>query len=132
MTRHADRRRPHRSDCPIACTLDLVGDKWSLLVIRDMIHGKRTYGEFLESWEGVPTNILADRLKRLEDCGIVVREAYQQRPVRYAYTLSRKGWDLGPVLLAIKAWGKKHLPGTRSLGEASAGRKGPRRAHRQV
>jgi DNA-binding HxlR family transcriptional regulator len=108
-----------RSPCPIAATLDLVGDKWSLLVIRDMLHGKGTYGELLESPEGIPTNILADRLKRMESAGIVVRTAYQHRPVRYTYLLSAKGRDLGRVLLALVGWGKKHLPGTRTLKEST-------------
>ena len=107
--------RTHRSDCAVASTLDLVGDKWSLLVIRDMLHGKRTYGQLLDSPEGVPTNILADRLKRLEQAGIITSSAYQERPVRYAYTLTEKGAALGDVLLAIVRWGKKHIPGTRAL-----------------
>jgi DNA-binding HxlR family transcriptional regulator len=80
-----------RSACAIANTLDVVGDKWSLLVIRDMIHGKRTFGELLDSPEGIPTNILADRLKRLQDAGIIVSSAYQERPIRYSYALSDKG-----------------------------------------
>jgi DNA-binding HxlR family transcriptional regulator len=109
-----------RSSCAIANTLDLVGDKWSLLVIRDMLHGKKTYGELLDSPEGIPTNILADRLKRLEEAGIVVSSAYQERPVRYAYTLSEKGAALGDILLALVRWGKKHIPGTRTLTESAA------------
>lgn len=114
----ANKERPNefqRSPCPVASTLDLVGDKWSLLIIRDMLHGKRTYGELLDSPEGIPTNILADRLKRLEKAGIIVRSAYQERPVRYAYALSKKGKDLGDVLLALVRWGKRHIPGTRTL-----------------
>ena len=107
-----------RSPCPIAGTLDLVGDKWSLLVIRDMLHGKRTYGELLDSPEGIPTNILADRLRRLEDAGIIASTAYQERPVRYAYALTEKGAALGDVLLACVRWGTKHLPGTRTLKRA--------------
>ena len=79
----------------MANTLDIVGDKWSLLIIRDMRHGKRTYGELADSPERIPTNILADRLRRLEDAGIVARSAYQERPPRYAYTLTDKGKDLG-------------------------------------
>ena len=98
-----------------ANTLDLVGDKWSLLVIRDMLHGKKTYGELVASPEGIPTNILADRLKRLEEAGLIVSSAYQERPVRYAYTLSEKGAALGDVLLTLVWWGKKHIPGTRTL-----------------
>jgi DNA-binding HxlR family transcriptional regulator len=110
-----------RSLCPIASTLDLVGDKWSLLIIRDMLHGKRTYGELLDSPERIPTNILADRLKRLEQAGIISRAAYQERPVRHAYALTDKGRDLGEVLLALVRWGKRHIPGTRTLMESASG-----------
>src|SRR5574337_984419 len=99
---------PHRrSPCPIANTLDLVGDKWSLLVVRDLLHGKRTYGELAASPEGIPTNILADRLKRLEPAGTLRRERYQERPARFAYTLTEKGRELGGVLQAIVRWGKR-------------------------
>ena len=110
-TLHAFRRSP----CPVASTLDLVGDKWSLLVIRDLLAGPRTYGELLDSPEGIPTNILADRLKRLEGAGLVLKSAYQERPVRYAYALSDKGAELGDVLIALVRWGKRHVPGTRVL-----------------
>lgn len=109
-----------RSTCAIANTLDLVGDKWSLLVVRDLLHGKRTFGELLDSPEAIPTNILADRLKRLAEAGIVVGTAYQERPVRHAYSLSEKGVALGDVLLALVRWGKKHIPGTQVLRRASA------------
>ena len=127
MSRTA-RARPDfkRSACPIANSLDVVGDKWSLLVIRDLLHGKRTYGELADSPERIPTNILADRLKRLEEAGILARDAYQERPVRYAYRLSSKGEELGDVLLAFVRWGKKHIPGTQTLGEKAkaVGRRG--------
>jgi DNA-binding HxlR family transcriptional regulator len=117
MRRRTTRTPPKRprSSCAVACTLDVVGDKWSLLVIRDLLHGKSTYGEILQSPEGIPTNILADRLKRLEEAGIIASEAYQQRPVRWAYTLTPKGRDLGDVLGALVRWGRKHIPGTRTL-----------------
>src|SRR5262249_3485366 len=107
--------RAWRSICPIARSLDLVGDKWSLLLIRDMRFGKRTYGELLDSPERIPTNILADRLKRLEEAGITLSSAYQDRPVRFAYTLSQKGADLGNVLLALVRWGETNIPGSRAL-----------------
>ena len=110
-----------RSRCPVANTLDLVGDKWSLLIVRDMLHGKRTYGELAGSPEGIPTNILADRLKRLEEAGIVTSALYQDRPARYAYKLTPKGAELGNVLLAIVKWGKRHIPGTSTL--AGSGRR---------
>ena len=106
----------HRSRCAVACTLDLVGDKWSLLVVRDLFRGSRTYGDLQNSFEGIPTNILADRLKKLEKAGIIAKSAYQQRPVRYSYELTDKGRSLGDVLLAIVRWGKKHIPGTQVLG----------------
>ena len=109
-----------RSACAIANSLDIVGDKWSLLVVRDLLHGKRTYGELARSPEGIPTNILADRLKRLEAAGIIVSTPYQQRPVRYAYALTPKGSALGDVLLAFVRWGKQHIPGTVTLSEVAA------------
>lgn len=101
-----------RSACAIASSLDIVGDKWSLLVVRDLLHGKRTYGELSQSPERIPTNILAERLQRLEMAGIVSSTPYQQRPVRYAYALTDKGRALGEVLLAFVHWGKQHIPGT--------------------
>jgi DNA-binding HxlR family transcriptional regulator len=107
-----------RSPCPVANTLDLVGDKWSLLIIRDMLSARSTFGELADSPEGVPTNILADRLRRLEDAGVIVRTAYQDHPVRYAYSLSDKGKELADVLLAFVRWGKKHIPGTMTYEDA--------------
>ncbi len=109
-----------RSACAIANSLDIVGDKWSLLVVRDLLHGKRTYGELASSPERIPTNILADRLKRLESSGIVSSTPYQQRPIRYAYTLTPKGSALGGVLLAFVRWGKQYIPGTVSLKQSPA------------
>ena len=107
-----------RSACAIANSLDIVGDKWTLLVVRDLLFGKRTYGELLKSPERIPTNILAERLKRLESAGIIVGTPYQQHPVRYAYTLTPKGKDLGSVLLAFVRWAKQHIPGTMTLNES--------------
>ena len=109
-----------RSACAVANSLDILGDKWSLLVVRDLLHGKRTYSELTDSPEGIPTNILADRLKRLESAGIVSSTPYQQRPVRYAYTLTPKGVALGDVLLAFVRWGKQHIPGTVVLSQGPA------------
>ena len=107
------RVRPPRSPCPIANTLDILGDKWTLLVVRDLLFlGKRLYGEFMQSGEGIPTNILADRLKRLEETGLVTKEPYQSNPVRHQYRLTRKGAELFPVLREIIRWANKHIPGT--------------------
>lgn len=110
-----------RSTCAVANSLDILGDKWSLLVVRDLLHGKRTYGELARSPEHIPTNILAERLKRLESAGIVASTPYQQRPVRYDYTLTPKGRALGDVLLAFVRWGKQHIPGTVSLNQGPVG-----------
>lgn len=109
-----------RSACAVANSLDIVGDKWSLLVVRDLLHGKRTYGELADSPERIPTNILADRLERLESTGIIVSTPYQERPTRYAYTLTPKGRALGDVLLAFVRWGKEHIPGTVTLNQDAA------------
>lgn len=113
-----------RSPCPIASALDIVGDRWTLLVVRDLMHwGKRLYGEFAASPEGIPSNILADRLKRLQEGGLVEREPYQEHPVRYAYRLTPKGEDLAPVLAALAGWGRRHVSGTRELAAAPAPRR---------
>ncbi len=109
-----------RSACAIANCLDIVGDKWSLLVVRDLLHGKRTYGDISNSPEGIPTNILAERLRRLERAGIIVGTPYHERPRRYAYTLTPKGVALGDVLLAMVRWGKQHIPGTVAMGQGPA------------
>lgn len=102
-----------RSGCPVANVLDRVGDKWTLLVVRDLILGKSRFGEFSESPEAIPTNILADRLKRLEQCGIVTKTPYCRKPLRYQYELTEKGKDLIPVLESMAAWADKHIPGTK-------------------
>ncbi len=102
-----------RSACPIANTLDLIGDKWTLVVIRDILFlGKRLYGELAQSEEKIPTNILAERLKRLENAGILEKVPYQQKPVRYEYRLTARGADLYPILKAIIGWGNKHIEDT--------------------
>ncbi|ROR97984.1 HxlR family transcriptional regulator [Sinobacterium caligoides] len=100
-----------RSSCAISCGLDLLGDKWSLLIIRDMFLGAQTYGELQASSEAIPTNILSSRLKRLQASGLVTRSAYQQRPVRYHYQLTEKGRDLGPLLIELIRWSDKHIAG---------------------
>jgi DNA-binding HxlR family transcriptional regulator len=100
-----------RSHCPINFVLETFGDKWTLLIVRDlMFKGKRSYREFLESGEGIATNILADRLKRLEDHGIVTKSADDGNRSRSIYSLTGKGADLLPVMLEITAWSAKHDP----------------------
>lgn len=102
-----------RSACPVACTLDIVGDRWTMLVIRDLLAGKKRYGEFLASPEHIPTNILADRLKRVEREGLVATAPYSLHPVRVEYHLTAKGRELGWAVEALAVWGLKHIPGTR-------------------
>lgn len=120
----APAKRPRgvtRSPCPIAGALDLVGDKWSLLVVRDMLRGKQTYGDLQASPERIPTNLLANRLERLQRAGLISRSVYQRRPVRYHYTLTDKGRALAEVLKAYVQWGKQFIPGTRTIREIESG-----------
>lgn len=102
-----------RSSCPITNVLDLLGDKWTLLVIRDLVLGKRRYQEFLDSPEEMASNILADRLNKLLGGGLIIRHAYQRNPIRFEYHLTEKGKGLEPILEAILVWGKKQFPGTK-------------------
>ena len=98
-----------RSACPISTTLDILGDKWTLLIIRDlMFKGKRTYGEFLQSEEKIATNILADRLLTLEENGIVEKRAFPGNKVKSLYQLTPKGIDLMPILFEIILWGDEY------------------------
>jgi DNA-binding HxlR family transcriptional regulator len=106
-----------RSACPVACALDLAGDKWTLLVVRDLLRGRHTYGALADSPEGIPTNLLADRLRRMEEAGLIEAVPYQERPVRYAYSLTEKGRDLNEVLRAVGRWGHRHIPGTKGMPE---------------
>ena len=98
-----------RSCCPITNSLDILGDKWTLLVVRDLALGKRRYQEFMASSERIASNILADRLKQLEASRLVTRRAYQQKPARYEYVLTEKGEGLKPVLRALVVWGKAYF-----------------------
>ncbi len=100
-----------RSECPIASSLDLLGDKWTLLVIRDLLDGKTRFSEFERSPEGIPTNILTDRLRRVEAAGMVER-LKNDATGRFDYHPTSMGWALRPVLLALAAWGNEHLEDT--------------------
>jgi DNA-binding HxlR family transcriptional regulator len=105
---------PRRSPCPVACTLDLIGDRWTLLIIRDMMFlDKQRFEEFLESPEGISTNILASRLKLLEELGLVEKQPYSNHSRRMNYQLTDEGKSLRPVLKVMAAWGLKHLEGTK-------------------
>jgi len=94
-----------RSLCPVACSLDIFGDRWTLLVIRDLFFGRTRFKDFVASPEGIPTNILTDRLERLLARGIVEQIPAEDGTKRMAYRLTKKGKALGPVLKAMRDWG---------------------------
>ncbi len=98
-----------RSGCPLNASVEMLGDRWSLLIIRDMmLRGSRSFKEFMESWEGIATNILADRLKRLEEYGIIRTERDPSDGRKLFYFLTEKGIDLAPVLTEMVLWAAKH------------------------
>jgi DNA-binding HxlR family transcriptional regulator len=102
-----------RSDCPISSALDIFGDKWSLLVMRDLLfRNKSHYREFLASEEGVATNILADRLARLQAAGLIEKSDDDPRSGKQAYVATSKGKDLIPLLLEMMLWSAQHEPQT--------------------
>jgi len=101
-----------RSICPIACTLDIIGDKWTLLVIRDLTLGRSHFKQFLESPERIATNILADRLAKLVQSGLVEKYPSTDVPGRDAYRLTEKGVSLRPILKSIVVWGLRNIEGT--------------------
>ncbi len=99
-----------RSDCPISCSLDMWGDKWSLLIIRDlMFENKCTYGDFLKSPEGIATNILASRLQSLEENGIIEKSDHPDSKAKILYRLTKKGIDLLPIFVEIHLWAEKYF-----------------------
>lgn len=102
-------RSKRRSGCPLNASVEMLGDRWSLLIIRDMmVRGFRAYKEFLESDEGIATNILADRLRKLEDHGIIAAEQDPSDGRKLNYLLTAKGLDLAPVLTEMVLWAAAH------------------------
>lgn len=108
MSQPSDTRR---SECPVAGSLDIVGDRWTLLVLRDLLDGKTRFSEFERSPEGIPTNILTDRLRRLEVNGLLERVA-SPTSSRTTYQPTEKGRELRGTLLELAAWGNRHLAET--------------------
>ena len=99
-----------RSDCPISSSLDIWGDKWSLLIVRDLMFAKHcTYGDFLKSDEKIATNILASRLQMLETNGIITKQDHPESKAKVLYQLTPKGVDLLPVMIEINLWADKYL-----------------------
>src|SRR6202790_510667 len=98
-----------RSGCPVSISLEMFGDRWSLLIIRDlMVRGYRTFKEVQKSGEGIATNILADRLHKLETAGIIAAEVEEADGRKVNYRLTKKGIDLAPILLELLVWGARH------------------------
>lgn len=95
--------------CPVARTLDLIGERWTLLILRDLFLAETCrFRDFESSLKGIPPNTLSERLKRLERNGVVVRQRYSEHPPREAYALTAKGRALGPVIRSLYNWGKRH------------------------
>jgi DNA-binding HxlR family transcriptional regulator len=100
-----------RSGCPISYSLDFLGDKWTLLILRDMvIAGKSSYGDFLASEEKIATNVLADKLSRLEENGFITKKVSPEKKNKFLFTLTKKGIDLVPVIMELAIWGSAYNP----------------------
>jgi DNA-binding HxlR family transcriptional regulator len=97
------------NECPVARTLDLIGERWTILLLRDLLlQGPRRFQDFQTSLPGIAPNTLSARLKSLEDHGLVRRQLYNDRPPRLEYVLTDKGKSLGPILKVMRDWGTKH------------------------
>jgi len=100
-----------RSTCPVSTSLDVLGDKWTLLILRDIVFaGKSTYGQFLQSEEKMATNILADRLAVLESQGLLTKTVAADKKSKFTYRLTEKGVDTIPIIVELVLWGAKHCP----------------------
>lgn len=98
-----------RSDCPISCSLEIWGDRWSLLIVRDLMFAKQcTYGDFMKSEEKIATNILATRLQNLEEDGIIIKHEHPESKAKVLYKLTQKGIDLLPLMIEINLWTDKY------------------------
>ena len=107
--------RKYSLNCPVASTLDVIGDRWAILILRDLfLHESRRFQDFQDALPGVSPNTLSARLKTLEEHGLVSRRLYEDRPPRAEYVLTDKGRTLGPVLKALWDWGQTHGRPTRS------------------
>lgn len=109
-----DSASSHRSPCPIAAGLDIFGDRWSLLILRDLFLGPRRFSDFMKSPEGIATNILAARLESMAEAGIIEQQAVEGRK-RPVYALTEKGLRMRPILEAVRDWALAEVPGTQAL-----------------
>jgi len=112
-----ERNTVHRSGCPINLAVEVMGDRWSLVVLRDVMFGDRHYFRELQagSQEGIASNILADRLRRLVDHGLLWRSADRTHRQKIRYSLTEAGVQLVPVMVALGSWGRRHMPASREL-----------------
>lgn len=108
----SDAPETQRSCCPITCALDVLGDRWTLVILRDLLLGRRESFSELASHEGIATNVLSDRLERLERWGIVIKERHPDDGRRRRYRPTERGWALTPILLDLLVWGADHAGGT--------------------
>lgn len=102
--------RPAPRECSVAAALEVIGEKWSLLVVRELFLGSRKFNDIAAN-TGAPRDILTTRLRRLEELGVIERRLYSERPERFIYVLTDKGKDLRPVMMALKHWGDAHVMG---------------------
>ena len=108
---------PYDMRCPVARTLDIIGERWTMLILRDLLlDGPRRFQDFERSLAGISPNTLSARLKRLEEHGIIERRFYEQHPPRAEYVLTGKGRQLGPVLKTLLDWGRKHTAAPTAAG----------------
>jgi len=107
--------------CPVASSLDVVGDRWTLLIVRDLLRGRTRFADFRQSVEGIPPSVLSARLKLLEEQGIVRRRFYSEHPPRAEYVLTAKGHGLGVVVGALASWGEKYAEFDLSLVDGECG-----------
>jgi DNA-binding HxlR family transcriptional regulator len=109
MTQPSASSAPYDMRCPVARTLDIIGERWTILILRDLlVEGPRRFQDFERSLGGISPNTLSARLKRLEEAGVVERRFYEQHPPRAEYLLTERGNELRPVLKALYAWGERH------------------------
>jgi DNA-binding HxlR family transcriptional regulator len=115
MPKSTTPRPTRRSPCPVACSLDLLGDRWTLLIIRDLFLGRSRFRDFSASPEGIPTNILSERLLRLQQHEFIKQIPAEDGSKRFAYTLTPKGLALRPLLEALRDWGLAWEKGTKVM-----------------
>jgi DNA-binding HxlR family transcriptional regulator len=111
----------YNQPCPVAKALELVGDRWTLLAVRDLLPGTRRFQDLLASLPGIAPNILSDRLKLMEEHGLVTRQLYSDHPPRAEYALTDKGRELGTIVGALAAWGSRHVYKQAKLVHARCG-----------